>query len=79
MLEKTDGAIRNKEFRDTVNIGHTKHKTTNKIKARRKTNTKSNMDPIKNTVLSKNKAVPISKTLPVIHIFKYGLIGDNVS
>ena len=46
MLEKTEKAIKNGQSRDTGNIGHTKHKKTNKTY--QKTKKMSNTDPTKN-------------------------------
>ena len=48
--EKTEGAIKNGQFSDTVNIGCSRHRTkTNKTKnTTQKTKKMSNMDPIKN-------------------------------
>ena len=45
MLEKTEGAIRNGEFRETGNIGHTRHKMkTNKKNNRQKNTTQHELD-----------------------------------
>jgi hypothetical protein len=51
-LEKTKGAIKNGQSRDTDNIGYTRHRTkTNKTKSTtQKTKKMSNTDPTKNSV-----------------------------
>jgi len=51
MLEKTEGAIKNGQSRDTGNTGYTKHRMKTKQKTTTPTqNTEemSNMDPIEN-------------------------------
>jgi len=64
-LEKTEGAIKNGQSRDTGNIEHTRHMTqTNKTNTTQKTKKMSNTDPIKNQVLAKDKwCVPIIRRL----------------
>ena len=49
-LEKTEGAIKYKQSRDTGNSGHTKHvtKTSNKHNTTHNTKQMSNTDPTKN-------------------------------
>jgi len=50
-LEKTEGAIKNEQSRDTGNIGHTRHRTkANKTKknTNKKAKKKNNTDPTKN-------------------------------
>ena len=48
--EKTEGAIKNGQSRDTDNIGYTRHRTKTKKtqKKTQKTKNMSNMDPTKN-------------------------------
>ena len=51
MLEKTEGTIKNGQFRETGNIGFTRHKTKTKkgkTKTTQTTKTLSNMIPTKN-------------------------------
>jgi hypothetical protein len=49
MPEKTDGAMKNGQSRDTGNIGYTRHRTkTNKTKTQHRTKKMSNTDPTKN-------------------------------
>ena len=50
MLEKTEGAIKNGQSRETGNIGFTRHKTKTKkaIKTKQTTKNLSNMIPTKN-------------------------------
>ena len=55
-LEKTEGAIKNGQSRDTGNIEHTRHMTqTNKTNTTQKTKKMSNTDPTKNQGLAKGK------------------------